>query len=656
MMIKSILLEKEVGRHAYLYVNEDTSILIDPGAIVHADKLMKGIRDSIEIKDIHYIILQSNDYLNITSIPLLINEGFKGTIICHEEGVKYIESAINYKVTTIDMINYQLMLKDMAFYFIPTPFLPYSEGFVTYEKNQRALFSAHLFSQHRLSNDETLSQVVNRFHEETLPSIEFIRQAIRKIRKYPMFVIYPRLGKPIRSSQMNDLISSVMNYDFYHSTQVVERKNQKNMTYNYEMICNHMLKRLASIYHRNDILSVFSDSEIALILTPDVEIENTELTGYKLWNYFFDRIYEKKGITWLVILEPVVKKYHTQYHIQKPVIYKSNVYQQQLQIDKLNEQTDELTEKVKALENEINETSDKLLRNTLTNLYNERFMKQFIENDLNKDLNSPKQRALALIVIDQIIKINQTYGKEVGDETIHHLAYLLHNLKCESSQLFKQNGPGIFVYLQDMSKREITEQMLRLRNAIHASEVFIEPITVSIAVARFDENNRYQSSSDRLEDMMALVLKRMAFAKSKGTAHVIDEDSKDIKLVDGHILLIDEDETYQNMMVKIFERIHYQVIVMKDIYEAYEMLKTMSIDLIISEINMSKLDGFQFKHILNQTKDFKDIPFVIVSHHKDLDVVVRANELSIDLILQKPIIPEELIGHIKRIREKWMTK
>jgi len=31
---------------------------------------------------------------------------------------------------------------------------------------------------------------------------------------------------------------------------------------------------------------------------------------------------------------------------------------------------------------------------------------------------------------------------------------------------------------------------------------------------------------------------------------------------------------------------------------------------------------------------------------------MRANLLGIDLILQKPIIPEELIGHIKRIRDK----
>jgi response regulator RpfG family c-di-GMP phosphodiesterase len=58
------------------------------------------------------------------------------------------------------------------------------------------------------------------------------------------------------------------------------------------------------------------------------------------------------------------------------------------------------------------------------------------------------------------------------------------------------------------------------------------------------------------------------------------------------------------------------------------------------------------KQRINTEKTFEKIPFIITSHHKNIDVVMRANLLGIDLILQKPIIPEELIGHIKRIRDK----
>lgn len=86
------------------------------------------------------------------------------------------------------------------------------------------------------------------------------------------------------------------------------------------------------------------------------------------------------------------------------------------------------------------------------------------------------------------------------------------------------------------------------------------------------------------------------------------------------------------------------------------MLENHQIDCIISEINLSKLDGFQFKQRINSEKTYKNIPFIIASHHKNLDVIMRANLLDIDLVLQKPIIPEELIGHIKRIRDKRVRK
>jgi DNA-binding response OmpR family regulator len=89
-----------------------------------------------------------------------------------------------------------------------------------------------------------------------------------------------------------------------------------------------------------------------------------------------------------------------------------------------------------------------------------------------------------------------------------------------------------------------------------------------------------------------------------------------------------------------------------DIYEAYEQLETHNVDIIISEINLSKLDGFQLKQKINESLTFKNIPFIMVSHLKNLEVVTRCNILDIDLILQKPMIPDELIGHIKRIRDK----
>lgn len=652
MNIKSILIEKEVSRHAYLIVNGENSILIDPGAKHHCETLIREIKKEMDISNIRYIVLQSNDYLNITSLDYLIAEGFQGDVLCNETFFHYVEDIINYKVKCICDMDYQLILEDLSFEFITSPFLPYQEAFMTYEANSKTLFSSHLFSQEKEPKSDTLINSINKFHEHVLPSVDFVREAIKKISKYNISKIYPRLGESFENEQIDNVVLHSLNYDFYNTAQVVIKSDELGITYNYEMICNHMLRKLSSMYHRDEILTVFENSQIHLKLTPSVEIETTELSGYKLWNYFFNCIYEKKGIMWLAVLESTVRKYGQLYKLNKPDIYNSEAYLQQSKITELSETTTELTEKVKELESEITETTDKMLRDSVTNLYNERFMIEYLNREFSKEPYENSAHILSLFRIDNIFDINKKYGTQQGDDTLRSLAYILNNMISDSGMLFKQNGPGIFLYLPNQQVTEIIETMLKFRNAAEESDAFIEPITVSLSIVLSSEIDiRYEVNS-RVSTLMSLALKRMELAKTLGTSQIIDGSTSDKDYVEGIVLLVDEDETYQNMMVKIFERINYKVIITSDIYKAYEKLSNEPIDMIISEINLSKLDGFQFKHMINQAKDYKDIPFIIVSHHKDLDVVMRANLLDIDLILQKPIIPEELLGHINRMRQR----
>ena len=64
------------------------------------------------------------------------------------------------------------------------------------------------------------------------------------------------------------------------------------------------------------------------------------------------------------------------------------------------------------------------------------------------------------------------------------------------------------------------------------------------------------------------------------------------------------------------------------------------------------MDGFQLKMKMNESKTFSKIPFIMVSHNKTVDNIRRGNLLDVDLIIEKPIVPEELIGHVKRMKER----
>ena len=652
--IYPIIIELEVARKAYLIISEKIKVLIDPGAEYHVELLINELNQYTSIETIDFLILQSSDILNITSINTLVEKGFKGKIIVNQIGAPYLNHMFKGEIVTIEDLNFELPLVDKdKLQFIPTPFLPFPDCFATYHLESKACFTGHLFSQVSVSTNKKVNLImsINQFHESILPSVEFVRQNIKKLKKYDIDKLYPRLGEPLLTKK-NEIINAVIKYDFYNTNQVISKINDKNVSYNYESICNHMLKVLEKYYHREEILSVFTNSEIKIDMIPHLEIDQTTLNGYKLWNTFFDLIYQNKGFEWLVILEPVVKKYVKTYNILMPTIYKTKMLEQRKKIENLSTVKETLEKEVSKLESKIDETSEKLLRCPITGLYNQRFMIQHLFNNIDLPLKENETRAIITVYIDNLISINRKYGSEKGDETLRNLAYLIERSKSEDTIAFKQNGPGIFIYKHQVAKEQLKTFIIKLRQAINDSDLFIEPITVSMSIVKFRELNEKYEKNEKVNQWIELSLMRLEKAKQRGVDQIVDDTNDDQQKTDGLILLVDEDETYQNLMMKIFDRIQYKVLIVKDIYEALALLEKHQIDVIISEINLSKLDGFQFKQKINDLIEFKNIPFVITSHHKNLDVITRCNLLDVNLILRKPIVPEELIGYVRRVRKQ----
>lgn len=193
---------------------------------------------------------------------------------------------------------------------------------------------------------------------------------------------------------------------------------------------------------------------------------------------------------------------------------------------------------------------------------------------------------------------------------------------------------------------------LKIKNAIRDSVLFIESVTASLAVVVLDEISTVLTTNEKIKQIFTLLDSRMRYAREIGDGEIIDLKSIIPVATEGIILLVDEDNINRNMLLRIFNRINYDVKVASSVEEAITVIDDYAIDLIISEINLSKMDGFSLKRHLNESKEYSNIPFIMVSHNKTLENIKRGNILDVDLIIEKPIIPEELIGHVKRMRKK----
>ncbi|PKK88099.1 MAG: hypothetical protein CVV62_02245, partial [Tenericutes bacterium HGW-Tenericutes-7] len=374
-------------------------------------------------------------------------------------------------------------------------------------------------------NQEKLINAINAFHESIMPSVEFVRHSLAKIRNLKLVGIYPRLGNFIKEFNLKNLFEEISRYDFYNTKQVVLRKDQKNVSYNYEAILNHMLRWLETRYHPKEIYEVFKDSKIELEQFANLEITSSTLSGYKLWNYFFEIIFNQKGVYWLALLEPIVRKYNRLYNINLPAIYTSKFVQQAKEIQSLSANNTVLNEKLQDLQIKVTETTDRLLRCPITNLYNQRFMIEHLLTNLDKPMVVGETRGLMAIHIDNLIKINKKYGPTKGDETLRNLVYVLNKTKSDLTLLFKQNGPGIFVYKHSATENDLKNFVLRLNKNIADSDIFVEPITVSISIVRIEELNPEYPTKDKVNQLIELTLTRLERAKQKGNGQVLDKDT-----------------------------------------------------------------------------------------------------------------------------------
>jgi DNA-binding LytR/AlgR family response regulator len=121
-------------------------------------------------------------------------------------------------------------------------------------------------------------------------------------------------------------------------------------------------------------------------------------------------------------------------------------------------------------------------------------------------------------------------------------------------------------------------------------------------------------------------------------------------------LLIIEDETpIRENFCEIFDEEGYQVLGASGGKEGIELAVSFRPDLIICDIMMPVLDGFEVRNVLSRDKKTSLIPFIYLTAKTDIKDVQRAMELGADDYITKPISAPRLLElvskRLKRIEE-----
>ena len=632
------------------------SFLIDLPPIQKFEQMRKTLENQFTIEELSYIIILNGTLSTIEVLANMMDEGFHGTIITSEYLARQLRNAeLDLKIIKIEEGLSDHILDGLGLSFIPMFFLPYPDMFAVYEPYHQILFSNLLFSSYSTKKNPQMVDLQKQmfsFHKEMMPSSIFLLPMIKKMKTLSLKHIFPSYGEPISSEQIPVILDYMSNMSFHNNYLINSKTGFASEDIDYIEIINQLLIKLKNHFSRIEILNTFVGSPFHLD-QETLMLNKTSLVNYKMWHSFFDYVFAKKGMPWLTMMEPVMKHMMDTFQLELPSIYRSETIKLRQEALSLEEKKIVLETTLSELQQQINDAKDQILRDKLTKLYAQDVLIRMMMDHFSKPLSTQEQtRGLLLIQLDQLPDINRRFNKETGDETVRNMAYVLEQEKGEHTLLFKQSGPGIYAMIEAEHPQNIEKEAIKFRNAIASSTTFIEKVTVSIAMVTCHEVDQSLAMEEKLAFLMSTVEKRMAFAKIKGQNLIIDEKTELPELIEGSLLLVDQDEINRNMLFRIFKRAHYEIVLADSVIEAFTILQKQKIDLVISEINLSKMDGFQLKMMMNESKAFQDVPFIMVSHNKTIENIKRGNLLGVDLILEKPIIPEELIGHVNRMKER----
>lgn len=118
------------------------------------------------------------------------------------------------------------------------------------------------------------------------------------------------------------------------------------------------------------------------------------------------------------------------------------------------------------------------------------------------------------------------------------------------------------------------------------------------------------------------------------------------------ILVVDDSSTNIVLLEAILNGQGYQIETAQSVKEAYQIIRKENIHLILLDLLMPKISGYDFLKEIKGNENTKNIPVVIVSAVGDPENKKKSIELGANDFINKPIDIQEFLDKVESILKK----
>lgn len=117
-----------------------------------------------------------------------------------------------------------------------------------------------------------------------------------------------------------------------------------------------------------------------------------------------------------------------------------------------------------------------------------------------------------------------------------------------------------------------------------------------------------------------------------------------------HILVVDDSKTIRNLVAFVLKAEGFKVSTAEDGLDAMEKLYNLDpVDLIVSDVNMPRMDGLTFIKNIRMQDAYKDIPIIVLSTEGQEKDIQTGLSVGANLYMVKPAQPEKMVRNIKML-------
>lgn len=114
------------------------------------------------------------------------------------------------------------------------------------------------------------------------------------------------------------------------------------------------------------------------------------------------------------------------------------------------------------------------------------------------------------------------------------------------------------------------------------------------------------------------------------------------------VLIVEDNKINQLILKKLLEKYNINADIANDGIEALELVKKEHYELILMDIKMPNMNGFETTKEIRNIKEYKEIPIIGVSAHAMVEEKDKALRSGMDDYITKPIVPSELLQKLNK--------